>query len=262
MSFSESLNNTIIQPWFNDTGYNLVNTTVYAIIFIAFMFFVFSFIQKKKINMDLNFILGWSGWIVAASAIRVLEDVGIYDTIWAVTPGLAVVICGSAFFTLVISKYLENLYGISYNSIWLPSGFLISLFNIVRIPFVNLSGFLYFVVIFAICLFAVLSVRKSFPKLLTDINVIVLMSQLFDATATFVGINYFGFVEKHVLPLFLINIFGPAIMFPLKISVVLVALYFIDLYSDTEEEKKFFKLVIFTLGLITGLRDLLQIISF
>jgi uncharacterized membrane protein len=49
-------------------------------------------------------------------------------------------------------------------------------------------------------------------------------------------------------------------MFPLKIAVILLALYVIDRYIEDKTIKNMLKLAILILGISTGLRDLLSLI--
>ena len=61
------------------------------------------------------------------------------------------------------------------------------------------------------------------------------------------------------MPSFLIDIFGPWVMFPLKIVVVWTVLEVIDRSKEDQFLKKFLKIVILILGLALGLRDFLTI---
>jgi uncharacterized membrane protein len=85
----------------------------------------------------------------------------------------------------------------------------------------------------------------------------VVSAHLFDAAATFVGVDYMGFTEKHVLPTYLIGRFGSAfVMFPLKIAVVLPALYVIEKeLSGDELSRRLVKFVVFVLGAGPFVRD-------
>jgi uncharacterized membrane protein len=53
--------------------------------------------------------------------------------------------------------------------------------------------------------------------------------------------------------------FGPAVMFPLKLLVVLPVLWYIDKSEDNKQFKGFLKIVILILGLALGVRDWLTV---
>jgi len=102
-------------------------------------------------------------------------------------------------------------------------------------------------------------IHKIKPKLLSIENTGILTSHLFDASATFTALTFFGYYEQHVLPSFLIDIFGPWIMFPLKIIVVWAVLALIDRSKEDIFFKRFLKIIILILGLSLGIRDFLTI---
>ncbi len=88
----------------------------------------------------------------------------------------------------------------------------------------------------------------------------ILSAHLFDASSTFIAIDFYGYGEQHVLPNALMNLAGTAaVMFPLKIAVILSALYVIDEYVEDDIIRNMLKLAIFILGLSPGLRDFLSL---
>jgi uncharacterized membrane protein len=92
-------------------------------------------------------------------------------------------------------------------------------------------------------------------------NKIVTGLQMFDATTTFVALNYFSYWEEHVLPRFIINLSGTPFSFIiLKIIAVVLILLGIDKYSKDKEFNNYIKLIIGILGAATGLRDFISLI--
>ena len=103
--------------------------------------------------------------------------------------------------------------------------------------------------------------RKKWSLLNNKFNLSVLTAHLFDASSTFIAVDYYGYYEQHVLPSALTAVFGTAaIMFPLKIGVILGALYVIDTYIEDRTIANMLKLAIFILGLAPGLRNFLSLI--
>ncbi|MDI6708891.1 MAG: DUF63 family protein, partial [Candidatus Thermoplasmatota archaeon] len=83
-----------------------------------------------------------------------------------------------------------------------------------------------------------------------------------DASATFVGINFYGYAEKHPLPTLAIGIFGAWIMYPLKFIVVSLVIYLLRIrYRAIVDENAKWLIIfcVFVLGLAPGIRDTLRI---
>ncbi|RLG57409.1 MAG: hypothetical protein DRN95_05620 [Candidatus Hydrothermarchaeota archaeon] len=76
---------------------------------------------------------------------------------------------------------------------------------------------------------------------------------MLDGSGTFIGINYYGFGEEHILTEYLINIAGTSlIIIPVKLIIILLALYILE---KEDEESKIIKVVLFILGFGPGLRN-------
>ena len=109
--------------------------------------------------------------------------------------------------------------------------------------------------------------RLTFVSFLQPLNVAVLFAHFLDASATFVGIDFFGYTEKHVLPAALIEFTGTAaVMFPLKLLIVAFIIYLIDIYYKEDLEEAGYgnmagllKLSIIVLGLAPGMRDMIRL---
>ena len=85
--------------------------------------------------------------------------------------------------------------------------------------------------------------------------------QLFDGTATFVALNFFGYYEQHIIPTFIINLFGPISFIFIKLITVVAILVLIDRISPDKEFNNYLKLIIGILGGATGSRDFLALIA-
>mgnify|MGYP002514594118 CR=1 FL=1 len=61
----------------------------------------------------------------------------------------------------------------------------------------------------------------------------IVLTHLFDASTTYVAVEYFNYVEQHVLPNALNQLFDTYLtLFPMKIIVIVAVLYIIDQYFD------------------------------
>lgn len=84
-----------------------------------------------------------------------------------------------------------------------------------------------------------------------------------DGSATYLGIDNYGYVEKHVLPTWFIETFGTAIvMLPLKFLVVTGVIVALENEEHKEDQRQMISLLILfllALGLGPGTRDILRI---
>lgn len=199
----------------------------------------------NKIKIDKRFIIAISPYMIMAIAIRVLADVGFYERskLWNITPGVYIVTFILAFSMLLIGFELEKKSIISYWKIPFSVGIIGAIYFLANlIPFFNYP--LRMLVPLSMAVGITLVVYLLSPLFYKPIrefeNTAVLFGHLLDGCATFIAIDYYGFGEEHLLPLFLINLSGTAlVMVPLKLVLILTVIYLLDtLYK---EERKNFK---------------------
>lgn len=268
-----------IDPVIQGTGYNVYNTFAYAAVLIVAVFATYKLLKRMKITIDDKFVVGVLPYIILGGLLRALEDAFAYG-FWFKTPIIYIVIFVVAFTGLFVSKIIEILKGnrlpsLRYHMIWASIGFAMVLAGLaqvsVRSPFamaamVTLSVFWAIALIFA----KKISDRIGKGNFLGWENTSILSVHMFDATTTFVALSYFPYFEQHVLPGFLISVFGPAVMFALKFAVVAVVLHVLDKEMASKDakasgnselqKKKFIKLVILILGLAPGLRNFFRLV--
>ena len=103
-------------------------------------------------------------------------------------------------------------------------------------------------------------------------NVLIMFGHFLDAAATYRAIDFYDYSEKHVLPGFLIDKLGTAlVMFPIKAILVVLVIYMMDIHfkRDIEDDKEakrsseilfgLVKVVILMVGLAPGLRDIFRL---
>ncbi len=97
------------------------------------------------------------------------------------------------------------------------------------------------------------------------VSILLFASHFLDGAATYRGIDVHGYAEKHVLPSFLIELTGTAIvMLPLKFLVVTLAIYLLDVayrkdLQETPNLAWLVKVAIMVLGFAPGMRDMLRL---
>lgn len=106
--------------------------------------------------------------------------------------------------------------------------------------------------------------RKIVEIFMNPINLLIIFGQTFDAVATFVGVDFYGYSEKHPIPDFFFQTFGTSAVFiPIKLTLACLIVYIMDLSFKDELSnypilKGLIKIVIIVLGLGPGTRDMLR----
>lgn len=245
--------------------YTLENTITYALILIIIAVGIYKFLHKMDIKIDKRFFIALLPFIIYGGWTRALRDhgLGIYtkDAWWFCSPPIYFIIFSIAFISLIFAIFAQKRFRVPYEKTMMLIGAGLLLYNLSITQIQNTYGFL---IIAALALFwaaLFFIVSKQFPTLLSRMNAAILSTHLLDASASFTAIQFFGYYEQHVLPSALISLFGPAVMLPLKITVVWAVLWAIDKYSEKGEEnfKNFLKLIILILGLALGVRDWLTV---
>ncbi len=262
----------------NDASYNPVDTVTYAILLGISLFGVLKLLVKFKVEIDTRFIMAVTPYILAGSSLRVLEDSGLFLPplqYLFITPIIYFVIFAVTIAILSLSITLEKHGKIKdYHCFFCAAGIAWTLINIAILLYIGEVKHLdYALAIFTLGLLstgAVYLVSRTINfALLTDrLNVSILFAHLLDASSTYVGMDWLGYYEKHVVPTFFIDLAGnftdhPALlMYPLKLLVFIPVIYMLDSHLDDEKDKKLLalmKLVILVLGLSPAVRNTLRI---
>ena len=113
--------------------------------------------------------------------------------------------------------------------------------------------------------FAFYLVARHFKSsIFTDpLNLSILLVHLMDASSTYIGVDKLGYYEKHVVPSYLIELTGTAlVMYPLKLIIFIGVLYVLDTQFEDDERsqnlKMLIKMVILILGLSPATRNTIR----
>jgi len=226
----------------------------------------------RKVPFDKKFLLTAAPYAVLGLAVRLLADVGVFEKnpCWNVTPGIYVLSVASGTFFVALGVLVARYTELEYWPLPFFAGTLLaSFFTYKLLPHLAYPGLMLYPPLIAASLTAAIYALSAFFKP-TSIyrraeNAAIIFAHALDGSATFVGINLLGYVEEHPLPEYLISLAGDAIvMVPLKIIVVLLALYLLESWYEEEGKAsetyyKIFKLVFFILGIGPGARDTLLI---
>lgn len=244
-------------------GYTTFNTIIFGLVLGLIIIGIIRLFDKiEKDPLDLIYPL--IPIIIFGSTSRALVDHHIYPRIHLLaTPGIYIFIGTITILLLIISTVIEKYVKIKYYNILSICGIIICIPNIILLIIhgINIEITVFELVIWLILSGIFVLLKNKIKLLNNEGNIEIISAHIFDATSTFVAIDFFGYYEQHVLPTALINFTGTAIiMYPLKIITILIILYIIDHYVTEKTENHMLKLAIFILGLAPGIRNFTTLI--
>ena len=242
-------------------GYNPINTTVYAIALVIAAYFIYKTLNKLKVKIDRRLGIAIAPFIILGSSLRVIVDSGIFFSFLFVTPLIYILVFAITFITLVLSLFFEKRTKSKFP--YYKTMFAIGL--VMALTPLTILATSENVIFNANALMLVFGFYVIWPVLLyfvkwKDSNKAVLSVQMFDATNTFVSLNFFGYAEQHFVPNFFISSFGPFSFIIIKAVAIVAALILIDKYSKDKQFNNYLKLVIGILGGATSVRDFLRLL--
>ena len=263
----------------NDTSYNPVDTLTYAILLGISIFGVIKILEKLNIEIDSRFIAAVTPYILAGSALRVLEDLNVFTPplrYLFVTPIIYFFIFAVTISILSLAVFLERNGKIKdYHVFFGYAGVIWILLNFAALLLIgevkNLVPVAAIIIlsVLSTCTVYFIAAKSNFTLLTNKLNISILFTHLLDASSTYIGIDWLGYYEKHVAPTFFIELAGnftehpAAVMYPLKLLVFIPVLYMLDFKFDRVKERKLIsllKLTILVLGLSPATRNTLRIL--
>lgn len=287
MSFIDSviafIQEYYIDPIINDSGYNIFNTLTWAIILGIAVYFLIYFLQKMNIKIDAKSLAATLPFVIAGASLRVVADTGAISPPYSyilITPNiyffvfLVTAVCLIA--TLLLQKFK------AVKSFHLPyAAFGCFFILIVYWVLFSVGTVAHWWVPFAVAIVGIGAAavvgpvaKKAGSAIFSDkMNLMILAAHLMDATSTVIGIEVFGYVEKHVVPAFLIELTGTAlVMYPLKLIIFFLVVWLLDkvlekaIESENDKDKEqmgqiknAIKFVIIILGLAPGIRNSIRL---
>lgn len=272
---SQFINTYYLDPIRGDEGYNPVNTITWAIILGICVFGVFKLLEKLEVKITPRFIASVLPFVLAGSSLRVLEDspAGIFHPPFnylLITPNIYFLVFAITIGCLWISIRLQkaglikdfHITFAGFGLVWFFINLVILLhFENIVVPYVPVfvlgagTGITFIFYLVA---------RHFKSSIFTDpLNLSILMVHLMDASSTYIGVDKLGYFEKHVVPTYLINLTGTAlVMYPLKLIIFIGVLYLLDTQFEDDERslnlKVLIKMVILILGLSPATRNTIR----
>jgi len=264
-----------VNPIISHSGYNLVNTLVYAAVLLGIAFFVvFPFFRKKGISFDFDFFKAVFPFIVFGSALRIFEEnySAVYLELferstnplafgfYTISPGIYILIGLIAIFSLIASFFLGSRLRRDPLKIFMGTGIILSvpvvvyhLFHLVH----PLEFFFVFIATALIVFLAWLVAGKLNSGIFSSrLNLAVLFGQALDGVATFTALTFFpSYSEQHVLSDFVIQNFSPAAFVLVKVILSIAVLWYVGREIKDEKTANFIKLFVIIIGFAPGIRD-------
>ncbi len=259
-SFEDSMDQFFISPMANKTGYNLVNTLAYALIAIAAVYAIYLIFRRLKIRADDYFMKVVFFLVIFGSAKRVVTDavdsgvlqVPVIKEIYAynffnISPGIYI-------FTGLLAVFLFLTEHFTKKRIALPVAFSLAVFHLALIlPLLSNFFALFFILTLAVIPFYI-SQRILKDTLLSSI----VFSHALDGAATFYAIDISrSYFEQHVFANIIGDAHGYIAFYIIKVIISFLAAYLIRM--EEENEKNFIAMILITIGLAPGLRDVLRV---
>lgn len=273
------LEDYFISPIWERTGYNTVNTLVYAAIAIAALYVIWRILKKKEFDFSSrDFLYGTAAFVLFGSTARVITDLsdagasfGALSPVFSygyltVTPGIYIVTAALFLLSIALGRAMHNSRFPAYagTALWLPCFLLL-------IPHMkNFDFFLLGIGIAAIGALAAYWLLKKFAKLELGLHEkLAIAGQALDGAATFVVIDIFGkqagksYFEQHVLSggIGTATPLGFFLFFLVKVSLATLIVYFLSKEKMDAKDASLVLIVVGIMGFAPGIRDLLRMLA-
>ena len=255
-----------IDPIIYDTGYNPVDTVTWAIILGLAILGLIKLLGRWGFLMDERLLLSTLPYILAGSSLRVIEDVDLVAAPWRyllITPLIFFLVFSVTAACLLLTR---KIWGEEYHAKYAATGLLWTLLNLAALSAVGIKNAWVIAAVFLLgsaLAGGILFCGRHLPalKFLDErFNLMIIYAHMLDASSTYIGVDWFSYYEKHVVPTFLINLTGSAvIMFPLKLAILLPVLSMIDKSLQEPSLRNLTKLTLITLGLAPAVRNTLRL---
>ncbi|HIH36417.1 MAG TPA: DUF63 family protein [Methanocellales archaeon] len=268
-SFRNFITEYYLDPIMHGASYNPVNTLTWGILLGIAIFGVLKLLEKLRIEIDERFIIMTLPYLLVGSTLRVMEDADMFTPpmkYLLITPlifFLIAAVCLAVLLTLTELHKMGKIGDRGVSFLYVGAGWeILSLFILLSTQEITRLWVLPTVLGIATPMaMAVYLIARRFGMVwMKEINAVIIWAHLFEATSTFIGVDFLGYVEKHVLSTFMIDWIGTgAVMYPLKLITILPILYIIDHHLPEEPKTgNLAKLAILMLGLAPGLRNMLR----
>ncbi len=264
--FQEYFINPIVDQA-NYPPYNVYNTVTFALVALIAVFLIYKGLKKAGFALDGKFFEAILPYVVFGGVFRVFEDAGLVPRIVTiggiqtypfVTPliyvNIFLLLAVTAAFAWLWTKDRQKTVTTVRNAGLAYAGLaLLVLLPLVKNPVWLLAGAGLAALVWVAYRFS-LNLRKIPSDRMLSWMV---FGQALDGSATFIGLQFAGYVEQHVVGNVLIDVGGPALFWLVKVAFAFAAAEVLRGEKD-DGARNFVALLITIFGLAPGLRDLMR----
>jgi uncharacterized membrane protein len=290
MEVNEFIDAYFVRPVYDRTGYNIINTVVYATIALLFAFIFFKILKREKVKLDEKFILRVIPFILLGSTVRVVTDatgdvaaglpnqflqngsalLGLYGSVgsshiydysfFTTTPGIYVVIGMLTFLSIIFFNRVKRMDLLPLFALILLLPHLILLLPLMKYWF-------HFLLIVLLSLIGLFSGKLLFERMRMKAGLsqlLAVFSHSLDGAASYVAIDILSgkYFEQHVISGALGTIFGTMFAFyVVKVLFSSLAVWIVETSDDKRDEKNYILLLLIIFGLAPGVRDALRLLA-
>ncbi|MFH1199704.1 MAG: DUF63 family protein [Candidatus Micrarchaeota archaeon] len=261
--------------------YNIYNTAVYAVLALVAVYLIFLWLQKNKFAIDSKFFYAIMPFVVLGGILRVAQDGGMLDrTIYFagleihpfVTPGIYFITFAILALVYIGAKALgakkeKKLYSrVKFiGAVLACATFVWVMRGLGGNVSTEGAAFLFYILLLALVpplLFELIKRRynKNAKDEMRRMEQFTVFSQALDGAATFIGVNFAGYGEQHIVANTIFEAFGnPVAFYLIKMVFVIGVVFFVRREVKDRNEHVFLLLLITLFGLAPGIRDALRI---
>ncbi len=249
--------------------YNVYNTIAFAVVALVVLYLLYRFLQSRGINVDEKFYWAVIPFVFLGSVVRVLVDAQVLPrgveiagiTFYPfVTPVVYVVVFAITLGGLLVCRKMG---GENWLSLFSKFGWVLT--ALLFLPLVPLFKNFSFLAIVTALMAVVWYVSRIAGKKwnFNSMDRMLILSQGLDGAATFVGVQFAGYSEQHVVGNAIFSAFGgPWAFFLIKVAFGFLVVYALRKeLTNNSEQYAYVALLITIFGLAPGTRDLLRTVA-
>ncbi len=246
-----------IRPMYTRSGYNAYNTLLYAFLLGVGTEVAYRYgIKPAKLKVDWRMFTAFIPAMVFGATVRALVDGKVLpENPLLLTPGIALVILAALIPGMIIDVKLKTYPWATVVSGSALSSWAIYLF-VVHAK--NWDPYGYTLLYTAVAWSGVFLWYRVMP--FDKLYLYVVLAHLFDMGSTVSGIYYYHYHEVHWIEHHLVQWFGPFVYYPWMVFILIIIYYGLKWLVPDENERHFWYLVVFLVGLGPAIRDPAQMV--
>lgn len=247
------------------TGYNMYNTVAWGIIALGILLLVKKEFDKRDIQLTTETAISSIPFIILGGILRFLEDAAVIPFIlrpFAITPVIYLVIAGLFLGSIPLASWMTSKSSCTRDELLKNLGY-VYLFPFLGVAtYITLSGADLLLLSIPVAIAGFLTGLYYLVTRRTGYSskeyVLVAFSQFFGGSVSMVSLSY-GYDQKQLLTQAFTSVFGDGGVLLLKACIVGLAVYIIDDDVEDSQMKALALVVLYSIGLGTGLRVLLRL---